>query len=107
MRRRVRRDTTPSLGGVDYEVPLGYLAGQIVTVATSLFDSKEPALELDGKTIPLTIVDPLGNSKKRRPPKKPAPDRPTQPVDFNPGRTLLAEEEEEDEEEDNLNGDIL
>jgi putative transposase len=43
VRRRVRRDTTISVDGIVYEVPLGYLAGQIVTVATSLFDAAQPA----------------------------------------------------------------
>jgi hypothetical protein len=87
-RRRVRRDTTVSVGGTVYEVPCGYLAGQLVTIATSLFDSKQPVLELDGKRIPLRIVDAVGNGKKDRPPRRPTPERPKAPVDFDPGRTL-------------------
>jgi transposase InsO family protein len=42
-RRRVRRDSTLSLGGTVYEAPLGYLAGQVVTVATSLFEVPSPS----------------------------------------------------------------
>lgn len=91
-RRRVRRDTTVSVGGTVYEVPLGYLAGQIVTIATSLFDSSLPVLELDDKRISLRVVDPVGNAAKRRPPRHPAPERADHPVDFDPGRTLTDEE---------------
>jgi transposase InsO family protein len=94
-RRRVRRDSTLSLGGVVYEVPFGYLAGQVVTVATCFFESTTPVLDLDGKMVPLHVVDPTGNSKVRRPPKRPAPYRAKAPVDFNPGRTL-----EEDDHDD-------
>ena len=64
------------MGGKSYEVPLGYLAGQVVTVATSLFDGTEPVVELDGKRIPLHVVDAVGNGKKGRPRRRPAPTRP-------------------------------
>jgi len=98
-RRRVRRDSTLSLGGVLYEVPFGYLAGQVVTVATCFFESTTPVLELDGKTAPLRVVDPTANSKARRPPKRPAPERSRAPIDFDPGRAL-------DDEEDDV-GDLF
>ncbi len=94
-RRRVRRDSTLSLGGTLYEVPFGYLAGQVVTVATCFFESTTPVLELDGKTAPLRIVDPTANSKARRPPKRPAPERPKAPVNFDPGRALDDEEDDD------------
>ncbi len=81
------------MGGILYEVPFGYLAGQVVTVATSFFESTTPVLELDGKTFPLRVVDPTANAKTRRPPKRPAPDRAKAPVDFDPGRTLDDEED--------------
>jgi hypothetical protein len=96
MRRRVRRDSTLSVRGVDYEVPFGYLAGQIVTITTSLFDGATPALDLDGKIVPLLVVDPTANSKKRRPPKQPLPQRPNAPVDFNPARTLEGDDDDDD-----------
>lgn len=96
VRRRVRKDCTLSVGGVDYEVPLGYLAGQIVTLATSLFDSKQPALEIDNKRIPLYLVDPVGNSKKRRPPRHPAPPSPNRSVDFDPSVVLTPNEDDDD-----------
>jgi transposase InsO family protein len=94
-RRRVRRDSTLSLGGTLYEVPFGYLAGQVVTVATCFFESTMPVLDLDGKTAPLRIVDPTANAKARRPAKRPPPDRAKGPVDFNPGRTLDDEEHDD------------
>lgn len=98
-RRRVRRDTTVSVGGTAYEVPYGYLAGQLVTIATSLFDGKDPVIELDGKRIPLSVVDAVGNGKKGRPLRRPTPQRPTGPVDFNPGCTLdTAGEEDSDDD---------
>jgi putative transposase len=95
-RRRVRRDSTLSLGGTLYEVPFGYLAGQVVTVATCFFESTTPVLELAGKTAPLRVVDPTANAKTRRPPKRPPPDRAKGPVDFNPGRTLDEEDDDGD-----------
>jgi transposase InsO family protein len=99
VRRRVRRDSTLSIGGTDYELPLGYLAGQVVTVATCLFDAAEPVAELADKRVPLTVVDPVGNSKRRRPPRRPAHERPRQPVDFNPGRALELPREQEGSDE--------
>jgi transposase InsO family protein len=98
-RRRVRRDTTVSIGGTVYEVPLGYLAGQIVTIATSLFDGKQPVIELDDKRIPLCVVDSVGNGKKGRPLRRPAPERPKAPVDFDPGRTLQTSSEEDSDDD--------
>jgi putative transposase len=94
-RRRVRRDSTLSLGGTVYEVPLGYLAGQVVNVATSLFDGTEPVIELDDKRIPLGLVDSVANGKKGRPRRRPGAERATAPVDFDPGRTLSTDSEED------------
>jgi putative transposase len=95
VRRRVRRDTTVTVGGAVYEVPLGYLAGQLVTIATSLFDGQKPVLELDDRRIALGTVDPIRNGKMRRPPRRPAPQRPDHPVDFDPGKTLDIKDEED------------
>jgi transposase InsO family protein len=95
IRRRVRRDSTLTVGGVVYEVPLGYLAGHVVTLATSLFDSTEPVLEHEKRCFPLRIVDPVRNGKTRRPPRRPAPERASHPVDFDPGRTLTDDEQED------------
>ena len=95
-RRRVRRDSTLSLGGTLYEVPFGYLAGQVVTVATCFFETTTPVLETDGKTAPLRVVDPTANARTRRPARRPVPDRAKGPVDFNPGRTLDEEDDDGD-----------
>ncbi len=95
-RRRVRRDSTISMNGKTYEVPLGYLAGQVVTVATSLFDGTEPVIELDDKRVPLHIVDVVANGRKGRRPRRPIPKRPRTPVDFDPGHTLVDSEEDSD-----------
>ncbi len=95
-RRRVRRDSTLSLGGILYEVPFGYLAGQVVTVATCFFESTTPVVEIDGKTAPLRVVDPTANSRTRRPAKRPAPERAKGPVDFNPGRALDEDDDDGD-----------
>lgn len=100
IRRRVRRDTTVSVRGVVYEVPLGYLAGHVVTIATSFFDDKVPALELDDKRIPLRITDPVDNGKRRRPPRREAPERAARPVDFDPGITLADEPSDTEEDDD-------
>jgi hypothetical protein len=45
----------------------------------------------------LHVVDPVKNAKKGRPPRRLAPDRPNQPVDFDPGRTLTTDGEDSDE----------
>jgi len=94
-RRRVRRDSTLSLGGTVYEVPLGYLAGQLVTVATSLFDGAAPVIELDDKRIPLSAVDAVANGKKARPRRRPGHEPAGAPVAFDPGRTLSTDSEED------------
>lgn len=99
-RRRVRRDTTVAIGGVVYEVPLGHLAGQLVTIATSFFDGSDPVIELDGgKRVVLRIVDPVANAKRRRPPRRAGAESTEGPVDFNPGRSLEQREEEDGDDD--------
>jgi putative transposase len=95
-RRRVRRDSTVSVGSVDYEVPYGYLGGQVVTLATCLFDGTDPKLVLDGKRIPLLPVDPIGNARRKRPPRLPGIPRPERPVNFDPGCTLVADDDDQE-----------
>lgn len=100
VRRRVRRDSTVSVDGVTYEVPLGYLAGQVVTVATSLFDGATPFVELDGKRVLLFPVDPVRNGRRQRPLKTPSPARAEGPVDFDPSRAMDVDNEEDEEDAD-------
>ena len=91
VRRRVRRDTTVSIEGRDWELDLGFLAGRVVTIGYSLVESEgTPWLEHEGKRRPLHLVDPVGNSKRRRPPRRPRSDAPPkQLVIFDPNRALL------------------
>ncbi|MEZ4447788.1 MAG: integrase core domain-containing protein, partial [Polyangiaceae bacterium] len=92
-RRRVRRDTTVSLDGDIYELDQGFLAGRVVTIGyCALDDPLEPWLELDGKQLPVHLVDPKGNAHRERPPRRPEPpppdDEPSS-VDFDPADALL------------------
>jgi hypothetical protein len=91
-RRRVRRDTTVSLRGNDWEVGLGFLAGKVVTLGYCLVDPDSPPwLEHEGKRLPLHLVDPTRNARRRRPPRNPEPadSSPARTVDFDPPGTLL------------------
>jgi putative transposase len=68
--RRVRTDSTLSLDGVDYEVPLGFLAGKVVRVATCFARGGKPELVLDDRRIALEPVDPTANARRKRPPRR-------------------------------------
>jgi putative transposase len=90
--RRVSHDNLVRLDGVAWELDQGFLAGSKVTIVRSLLTSTAPpAVELEGKLLPLHPVDPIHNAKSKRPalrasePKKSA--RPG--VAFNPIGTLL------------------
>jgi putative transposase len=74
-RRRVRKDTTVSVGGRDWELDQGFLAGRVVTIARSFVDPTEaPWLEHEGKSFPLHPVDPTKNARRRRPERRLSPD---------------------------------
>jgi hypothetical protein len=67
VRRRVRRDSTLSMDGEDWETDLGFLAGRLVTVSRCLVDPGEPPwLEHEGKRFPLHPVDPVANATRPR-----------------------------------------
>ena len=88
-RRRVRRDSTLSIDGVDYEVTLGFLSGSVVTVAQSFADPKAlPWVEHNGKTYPLDRVDPIKNAKRRRSPRRDSETK-ASTVAFDPTAALL------------------
>lgn len=71
VRRRVRRDTTVSVRGADWELTLGFLAGQVVTLGYSLAEpDAAPWLEHQGKRYPLHPVNPVKNASLKRPPRK-------------------------------------
>ena len=55
-------------------------------------DPLEPWLELDGKQLPIHPVDPAGNARRERPPRRPEPpplDDDSSSVDFDPADALL------------------
>jgi len=86
--RRVRRDGTVSVGGVDWEVHAGYLAGRNVTVARTLFEPKAaPWIEEDDRRHPLSPVDPVANGTRPRKPRKQAP-RGVDAIPFDPTGAL-------------------
>jgi len=90
--RRVRRDTTVAVDGVDYELDQGYLAGRVVTVARSLIAPGEPWVEHEGKKLQLHRVDAVANARRERPPRRPGEaQRMTTATDFDPPSALLAE----------------
>ena len=65
-RRRVRRDGTVSLGGVDFELDQGFLHGRVVTVVRSLIEpTAAPWVEHEERRLPLRPVDAIANGKRR------------------------------------------
>jgi putative transposase len=90
-RRRVRRDTTISMDGTDWELDQGFLAGRIVTVARSLIDTtSSPWVEHEEQRLPLHAVDPISNARRTRPPRRQTPPTTrTENVPFDPPTALL------------------
>lgn len=92
-RRRVRRDTTLSIEGEDFELDQGFLAGAIVQVAYCPLDRPlAPWVEHQGRRYVLRRVDPIANARRRRPPRR--PEGPETADDgksarFDPAQTLL------------------
>jgi transposase InsO family protein len=85
-RRRVRRDTTVSVLGSVYELEQGFLAGRIVDIVYSyLDDPPRPEVEYEGKRYALSHVDPVANSRRKRPERVSDPGPSSQPVSFDPG----------------------
>jgi transposase InsO family protein len=88
-RRRIRRDNTLAMDGVDWETDLHFLAGQLVTVSRCLVDPTEPPwLDHEGKRFVLHPVDPVRNATRARSDHN--LDTPhAARVDFDPPRALL------------------
>lgn len=87
-RRRVRKDGTVSIGGVDWECDAGFLAGRLATVARSLAEpTAAPWIEHEGRRLPLVPVDPVANARRPREPFTPKPG--IDAVAFDPARVLL------------------
>jgi transposase InsO family protein len=94
--RRIRRDTTLSVDGEIYEVDQGYLAGRTVTVGYCWLDSpRRPWVEVDGQRFACHVVDPEGNARRPRPPRRDVPAAPTSPVPFDPSVALAPRTTEE------------
>ena len=69
--RQVRADGTLSIGGQDWELEDGWLAGHKLTIARSFVDLQRPPwIEHEGKRLPLRLVDPVANGRRRRVPTK-------------------------------------
>jgi len=91
VRRRVRRDTTVSIDGVDYELAHGHLTGRIVTLCRCLVDlSETPWVEYEDKRYDVHPVDPVKNSRRPRVQRRPEFDE-TAPRHsaFDPPKALL------------------
>jgi transposase InsO family protein len=91
-RRRVRRDTTVSVEGEDFELDQGFLAGAKVLVAYCPLDQPlAPWVEHLGATYQLRRVDPRANAHRRRPPRRPKVDTASTSshTSFDPAQTLL------------------
>ncbi len=86
-RRRVRRDTTVSVLGKDWELDQGFLAGRVVSLAYSLLDGV-PWVEHEGHRLELHGVDPVANARRKRLPRRPG-QPPTRPTSFDPAQALL------------------
>jgi putative transposase len=88
-RRRLRRDNTLAMDGVDWEIDLHFLAGQLVTVSRCLVDPSEPPwVDYEGKRYVLHPVDPVRNAT--RPRSEHNLDAPhAARVPFDPPRALL------------------
>jgi putative transposase len=89
VRRRVRRDSTLSIEGQEYELAVGHLTGTIVEVAYCPIDAPpRPWVEHQGKILPLHPVDPVLNGKMSRRPKRHTEAK-KRSVAFDPARALL------------------
>jgi putative transposase len=91
VRRRVRRDTTVSVAGCDWELDQGFLAGRLVMVARCLLDPAEaPWVEHEGKRYALHTVDPKANAHRKRPPRRTQVEPSIRgPVPFDPAGALM------------------
>jgi len=88
-KRRVRGDGTLSVGGIDWEVDAGHLAGSKVVVARTLFDPKAPPwIETEERTYPLAPVDPLANATRPKTSKQRVR-RGIDVIPFDPAGALL------------------
>jgi hypothetical protein len=94
-RRRVRRDSTLSVDGNDYELDGVFLTGKVVTIVRCLVDqgtdqAPRPYVEHEGKRLELHPVDPVLNAKRKRARRIPeAPSGSVGHLPFDPPGALL------------------
>lgn len=89
IRRRVRRDSTVAINGMDYEVDGAHLAGRIVNLCRCLVDLAElPWVEFEGRRVDVHPVDAVKNARRPRRRIRPDEAAPLHPA-FNPPRALL------------------
>ncbi|HHH26935.1 MAG TPA: transposase [Polyangiaceae bacterium] len=87
--RRVRKDGTVAVGGIDWEVEAGYLAGRRVTIARSLFEpDAAPWIEQEDKVFRLRRLDPVANGLRPKRGAKRAR-RGIDAIDFDPATAAL------------------
>jgi transposase InsO family protein len=88
VRRRVRRDSTVSIGGKDYEVDGAHLAGRLVMLCRCLVDLNEtPWVEFETRRVEVRPVDAVKNARRPRR-RRTAEASPLHPA-FNPPQALL------------------
>lgn len=86
-RRRVRRDSTLSFDGADWELDQLFLAGRIVDVRYCVATPNEPPwIEHEGERYTLHLVDPKRNARRRR---VQVPSRKPKVIPFDPAGALL------------------
>lgn len=90
-RRRVRRDTSVRIAGRDWELEAGHLVGRIVTLCQCMVDlSEKPWVEYEGRRYEVHPVNPVHNSRRERPWRKPHLDESAPlPPAFDPPKALL------------------
>jgi hypothetical protein len=84
----VRRDSTVSIDGKDYEVDGAHLAGRLVMLCRCLVDLSElPWVEFEGRRLAVHPVDPVKNARRRR--RAPNPEATLPHPAFDPPKALL------------------
>jgi transposase InsO family protein len=87
--RRVSHDNVLSIDGTDWELQQGFLAGKRVTIVRSWYEPKAPpAVEIEGRRLPLIPVDAKRNGQRKRPPRGEAPAPAKAKTGFDPAATL-------------------
>jgi hypothetical protein len=105
-RRRVSADNVLSIDGVAWELDQGFLAGQLVVVASCfLIPGEPPWVEHEGKRLSLHLLDPIKNARRKRAQLPPSPAHgPRRSVDFDPTRSLVTKRLHADADDPNDHG---